>query len=156
MMAISLHILIVDDSVDNSLMLRALLKPEGYVVRIAADGPATLAASAAEALELVEGFRPDVIVCDIGMPETDGYDLIRRVRAVYSARQVPALALTAFARMEDRKRALLAGFQTHIAKPVDPAELTAAVASLACRTGTSDQHKDGTHDDPTAANPHRR
>ena len=59
------------------------------------------------------------------------------------ARQIPAAALTAFAHSEDRKRALLAGFQTHIAKPVDPAELTAAIASLACRTATSDPHHGG-------------
>jgi hypothetical protein len=59
-------------------------------------------------------------------------------------------------RKECRKRALLAGFQTHVPKAVDPAELTAAVASLACRTGTSDQHKEGTHDDHAAANPHHR
>ena len=112
--------------------------------------------SAAEALELLGPFCPDVILSDIGMPDQDGYDLIRQVRANYSAKQIPAAALTAFARTEDRKRALLAGFQTHIAKPVDPAELTAAVASLACRTGTSGQHKEGADDDHSAANPRRR
>ena len=143
-----IKVLVLDDEPDARQLLR----------RVLADCHAevALAASTAEALELVERFRPDVIVSDIGMSETDGYDFIRRVRAVYTARQIPAVALTAFARMEDRKRALLAGFQTHIAKPVDPAELMAAVASLACRTGTSDQHKDGTHDDHIAANPRRR
>jgi CheY-like chemotaxis protein len=90
------------------------------------------------------------------MPETDGYDLIRRVRAVYTARLVPAVALTAFARTEDRKRALLAGFQTHVVKPVDPAELTAAVASLACRTGMGEKHTEVTHGDHIAPNPRRR
>jgi CheY-like chemotaxis protein len=89
-------------------------------------------------MALVESDRPDVLVSDIGLPDEDGYDLIRRVRAVYSGRDLPAAALTAFARTEDRKRALLAGFQTHIAKPVDPVELTAAVASLAGRTGRAD------------------
>ena len=91
------------------------------------------------------------------MPEQDGYDFIRQVRASYSAKEIPAAALTAFARTEDRKRALLAGFQTHIAKPVDPAELTAAVASLAGRTGKSrPAPRRARHDDRTAANPRRR
>ncbi|MEJ7638343.1 MAG: response regulator, partial [Singulisphaera sp.] len=90
-----------------------------------------MASSAAEALELVERFRPDVIVSDVGMPEQDGYDFIRQVRATRSSRELPAAALTAFARAEDRRQALLAGFQTHVAKPVDPAELVAVVASLA-------------------------
>jgi CheY-like chemotaxis protein len=84
-----------------------------------------------------------VIVCDIGMPEEDGYDLIHQVRAAPATRDIPAAALTAFARPEDRKRSLLAGFQTHVAKPVDPAELTAVVASLAFRTGQSGQHPGG-------------
>ena len=76
-------------------------------------------------------------VSDVGMPEEDGYDLLRQVRARFSASDLPAAALTAFARSEDRKRALLAGFQTHVAKPVDPSELVAVVASLAGRTGRS-------------------
>ena len=78
-----------------------------------------------------------MLVSDVGMPEEDGYDLLRQVRAELSASQLPAAALTAFARAEDRKRALLAGFQTHVAKPVDPSELVAVVASLAGRTGRS-------------------
>jgi CheY-like chemotaxis protein len=68
------------------------------------------------------------------MPEDDEYDLLRQVRAELSASESPA-ALTAFARAEDRKRALLAGFQTHVTKPLDPSELVAVVASLAGRTG---------------------
>ena len=141
-------VLVVDDELDARQLLRRVL--------VDSHADVALAASAAEALELVERLRPDVIVSDIGMPETDGYDLIRRVRAVYTARQVPAVALTAFARTEDRKRALLAGFQTHVVKPVDPAELTAAVASLACRTGTGTQYTEGTHADHIASNPRRR
>ena len=69
------------------------------------------------------------------MPGEDGYDFIRQVRARRHSRDLPAAALTAFARAEDRKQALLAGFQTHLAKPVDPDELVAVVASLAGRTG---------------------
>jgi CheY-like chemotaxis protein len=76
-----------------------------------------------------------VIVSEVGMPEEDGYDFIRRVRAKRSAKDLPAAALTAFARLDDRKRALRAGFQTHVAKPVDPEELTAVIASLAGRPG---------------------
>jgi PAS domain S-box-containing protein len=130
-----LKVLVVDDEPDaRRLLHRALVGCHAEVA---------LAASAAEALELVERSRPDVIVSDIGMPEADGYDFIRQVRAHHSAKDVPAIALTAFARTEDRKRALLAGFQTQIAKPVDPAELTAAVASLACRTGRGDPHQGG-------------
>jgi CheY-like chemotaxis protein len=94
-------------------------------------------------LEHIDRSRPDIIVSDIGIPDVDGYDLIRQVREKYSAKDVPAVALTAFARTKDRKRALLAGFQMHLAKPVDPAELTAAVASLAGRTGRGNQHQGG-------------
>jgi PAS domain S-box-containing protein len=126
-----LKVLVVDDEPDAQQVIRRVLE--------ACKAEVALATSATAALELLGPFRPDVIVSDIGMPEQDGYDLIRQVRARYSAKQIPAAALTAFARTEERKRALLAGFQTHIAKPVDPAELTAAVASLAGRTGQSHQ-----------------
>jgi len=76
-------------------------------------------------------------VSDIGMPEEDGYSLIRQIRALPDDRggRIPAAALTAYAGAEDRKRALLAGFQLHIPKPVEPTELVAVVATLAGRTG---------------------
>jgi CheY-like chemotaxis protein len=81
-------------------------------------------------------FQPDIIVSDIGMPDENGYEFIQRVRRLGGAvAGVPAAALTALARVEDRKRALMAGYQTHLAKPVDPAELVVMVASLAGRTG---------------------
>jgi CheY-like chemotaxis protein len=95
------------------------------------------ASSVAEALKLVEKFDPDVVVSDVGMPDQDGYEFIRLVRAQRSPSQLPAAALTAFARAEDRRRALLAGFQTHVVKPVDPDELVAVVASLAGKTETA-------------------
>ncbi len=81
--------------------------------------------------------RPDVVVCDIGMPEQDGYQFIREVRALgpEDGGGTPAAALTAFARAEDRRRALAAGYQTHVAKPVEAAELVAVVAGLAGRVG---------------------
>ena len=86
------------------------------------------------------GFVPDIIVSDIGMPDQDGYDFMQRVRSMDGAvAAVPAAALTALARVEDRKRALMAGYQTHLAKPVDPAELVAMVASLTGRTGRTER-----------------
>jgi CheY-like chemotaxis protein len=90
-----------------------------------------------EALEQIARRPPDVLVSDLGMPDHDGYDLIRAVRALPSEAggRAPAAALSAFARPEDRRRALMAGFQTHIAKPVEPAELLVVVASLAGRVG---------------------
>jgi CheY-like chemotaxis protein len=89
------------------------------------------AASAAEALKALERFAPDVLVSDIGMPERDGYDLIRDIRNLgHGPIDLPAVAVTAFASPEDRRRALAAGFQVHLAKPVDPGELTAVVAQL--------------------------
>jgi CheY-like chemotaxis protein len=94
-----------------------------------------LAASAEEGLEILRRERPDMIISDIGMPDVDGYDFIRRVRALpeQEGGRTPAAALTAFARAEDRTKALRAGYQTHVAKPVEPTELTAVVASLATR-----------------------
>jgi PAS domain S-box-containing protein len=122
-----LKVVVVDDEPDARQLLRRALS--GCHAQVA------VASSVAEALALIMEFHPDVIICDVGMPEEDGYDLIHRVRANPAIKDIPAAALTAFARPEDRKRSLLAGFQTHVAKPVDPAELTAVVASLAFRTG---------------------
>jgi PAS domain S-box-containing protein len=130
-----LRVLVVDDEPDARQLLRRVLTDSQAEVAVAS--------SSAEALAVIGAFRPDVIVCDIGMPEQDGYDLIHRVRANPATKDIPAAALTAFARPEDRKRSLMAGFQTHVAKPVDPAELKAVVASLAFRTGKGDQHQGG-------------
>lgn len=126
-----LRVLVLDDEEDAREVVRRLLEDAGAVV--------TAASSVHEALErLAGGFAPDVIVSDIGLPDRDGYDFIRSVRRMSPPLStVPAAALTALARLEDRKRALLSGFQTHLAKPVDPAELVATVASLAGRTGLS-------------------
>jgi CheY-like chemotaxis protein len=122
-----IRVLVVDDEADARHLVRRVLKECGADVAVAE--------SAAEALKLVGSFRPDILVSDVGMPDQDGYDLIRQVRGRLAAKTLPAVALTAFARSEDRRRALLAGFQTHVAKPVDPAELVAVVASLVERTG---------------------
>jgi CheY-like chemotaxis protein len=118
-----LRVLAVDDDRDTLEVVAELLNLRGAEV--------LPAASAAEALEALERFRPDVLVSDIGMPERDGYDLIRDIRELgHGPADLPAVAVTAFAAPEDRRRALAAGFQVHLAKPVDPSELTAVVARL--------------------------
>ena len=93
------------------------------------------ACSAQQAFEALE-WEPDVLVSDIGMPGEDGYELISRVRrrGLECGRQIPAIALTAYARSEDRLRALSAGYQIHLPKPIEPEHLIAAIASLAKRT----------------------
>jgi hypothetical protein len=123
------RVLVVDDELDARSLVQRLLEDCEAVVLTAASAP--------EALSLLLQEKPDVLVSDIGMPGEDGYSLIRKVRALESdaGGEVPAVALTAYARSEDRTRAMLAGFQTHVAKPVEPVELVATVASLARRTG---------------------
>ena len=88
-----------------------------------------------EAVACIEKIKPQVLVVDLGMPAIDGFELIGRIRAAANpdVSDVPAVALTAFARSEDRTRALRAGFEMHLAKPVDPGELVQSVASLARR-----------------------
>jgi PAS domain S-box-containing protein len=124
-----LRVLLVDDEPDTREMLKAGLGRCGAEL--------TVAASAAEALTEIRKRPPDVLVSDIGMPEEDGYELIRKVRALPAEQggNVPAIALTAYARTEDRLQALRAGYQMHVTKPVELTELAAVVASLARRTG---------------------
>jgi CheY-like chemotaxis protein len=100
-------------------------------------GQVALAADGREALDILGHQQFDVIVSDIGMPGIDGYELIRRIRELPPEQggKTPAIALTAFARSEDRRRTMLSGFQIHISKPVEPPELIATVANLAGRTG---------------------
>jgi PAS domain S-box-containing protein len=121
------NILVVDDEPDARALIARLLTSRNAAVRAAA--------SASEALEMLQQEQPHVLISDIGMPMEDGYSLIRRIRALGAERggNVPALALTAYARAEDRMKAVLSGFQMHVAKPVEPAELLAMVASLAGR-----------------------
>jgi signal transduction histidine kinase/ActR/RegA family two-component response regulator len=119
-----ISVLVIDDDEDSRTLLALVLGNRGASV--------TAANGSTSALEAVATATPDVIISDIGLPERDGYQLLRDIRAINDdLRQVPALALTAFARSEDRRRALLAGFQMHISKPVEPAELCTVVASLA-------------------------
>jgi CheY-like chemotaxis protein len=120
-----LRILVVDDDVDTLELITFIL--EEYQMQV------TTAASASEALDSLTRSLPHIMISDIAMPGEDGYSLIRKVRNLEaeSGGHIPAIALTAFAREEDRILALDAGFQMHVAKPVDPFELVAVVAKLA-------------------------
>jgi len=124
-----LLVLIVDDDTDARELLFTILKQCGAEVAVAG--------SADEAIEMLGQLEPDAIISDVEMPGEDGYSFIRRVRSMDDAdsKKIPAAALTAHARVEDRQRALFAGFQAHIAKPVEPSELVAVIASLTERTG---------------------
>jgi signal transduction histidine kinase/ActR/RegA family two-component response regulator len=117
-------VLAVDDEADSRDVVSRILRHCGATV--------VLAESAERAFALLQETRPAVLVCDVGMPEEDGYALLRRVRNLPAERggTTPAIALTAFARGEDRVRALRAGFQMHLAKPIDPAELVLVLLSL--------------------------
>jgi len=123
-----LRILVVDDDRDGLDLLSTMLINGGAEVR---SSP-----SVAEGLAALQAWRPDVLISDIEMPGEDGYTFIRRVRALDDAKlaRTPAVALTAYGRVEDRLRTLSAGYSMHVPKPVDPTELTTIVASLAGRT----------------------
>ena len=122
-------VLVVDDEDDARDLIRRVLEE--------CDARVLTASTADEAVEAVQAQRPHVLVSDISMPDVDGYELLRRVRALgpESGGRLPAIALTAFARAEDRMRALRAGFLLHVSKPVEPSELVAAVAGAAGRAG---------------------
>jgi signal transduction histidine kinase/ActR/RegA family two-component response regulator len=124
-----LRILVVDDQADARDLMHSVLVGAGAKV--------LTAESADEALALLTSQRPDVIVSDIGMPGRDGYELMRAIRALppESGGRTPAIALTAFARPEDRMRAMLAGFQVHLNKPIEPQELLATVRSTTLASG---------------------
>lgn len=118
-------VVVLDDEPDARDVVRRLLEGCAADVRVAS--------SAAEAIELIRSHRPDVLISDIGMPGEDGYSMIRRLRALPSEEggATPAIALTAYARSQDRIQTLQLGFQMHVVKPVEPTELLAMVASLA-------------------------
>lgn len=125
-----IKVLVVDDHEDaRELIARVLSQSQAEVVS---------ASSAAEALQVLASAQPDILVSDIGMPDVDGFELLRRARLLDGGRvKIPAIALTAFARSEDRTRALHAGFVAHVSKPVEPAELVATVASVLGRVRAS-------------------
>jgi PAS domain S-box-containing protein len=121
---VGLKVLVVDDDVDGRELVSAVLSDCGLTVITAADAP--------EALAKLKSERPDLLLSDIGLPGEDGYSLIRKVRALAhdEGADTPAAALTAYARIEDRRKALDAGYMMHVAKPVEPVELIAVVTNL--------------------------
>ena len=124
-----LRALIVEDEVDAREMLGMLLVQFGAEIKASA--------SAQEALRILEDWKPDVLVSDVGMPDEDGYSLISQIRALEPARGglIPAIALTGYSRPEDGSKLLAAGYQVHLAKPVDLAQLVNAILSLSSRNG---------------------
>jgi len=120
-------VVVVDDEADAIGLVKRIMENCGATVEACT--------SAADCLACIPSFRPDVLITDIGMPDMDGYTLIGRLRAMTpdDGGQTPAIALTAFARSEDRRQAMLAGFDMHVAKPVEPGELVAVVSRLARR-----------------------
>jgi len=125
-----IHVVAIDDEEDALTLLRVVLEAAGATV--------TTFRSPLIALEQIAEAKPHVLVVDLGMPEIDGFEVISRVRRSPdpAVRSVPAAALTAFARSEDRTKALRSGFEMHLAKPVDPGELVASIATLARRVKT--------------------
>jgi CheY-like chemotaxis protein len=117
------RILVVDDDQDGRGLIARILEERGATTRCAAN--------AEEAFLALEEAPVDVLLSDIGMPGVDGYELIRRIRKLDTAsKRVPAIAVTAYARPDDRQRALLAGYQMHLSKPIEAPELVAGIASL--------------------------
>jgi PAS domain S-box-containing protein len=131
----SMRMLVVEDEPDTRDFLKRLLETHGAIV--------ATAASADEALTAFQQERPDILISDIGLPDTDGYELMQRMRQAEGPRgsKVPAIALTAYARAEDRTRALRAGYQAHLAKPVEPAELLVTIASFAGLVDARRRHR---------------
>ena len=126
-----IRVLLVEDDEDSRKLLGMMLKKQGAEV--------TSASSSAEALSALGQISPDVVLSDIGMADEDGYELMRKVRALPAegGGLTPAIALTGYATRKDRERALSAGYQLHLAKPVEPADLVAAIARLSPRTDPS-------------------
>jgi CheY-like chemotaxis protein len=121
------NVLVVDDDPDARVLLPLILESHGATARAAS--------SVAEALSAIEEGLPDVLLADIGMPHEDGYSLIRKLRSGSQGSKLllPAVAVTAYARASDREEALAAGYDGHLAKPVDPPDLIRAIAKLAGR-----------------------
>lgn len=118
------RVLIVDDDQDGCALLTRILEERG--------AQPTCAKSAQEALDWLQKQPFDVLLSDIGMPDIDGYELLRRVRLLDASRKapIPAIAITAYARPDDRQRSLLAGYNMHFSKPIEARELVAALAGL--------------------------
>jgi PAS domain S-box-containing protein len=128
-----MKVLLVEDDADNREILKALLEDHHAEV--------WPAASAAEAFETFGQRRPHILVSDIGLPELDGYELIRRVRMMTGGERLPAIALTAHASPADRTKAMRAGYQAHISKPVEPSELIATIVTLTHLVGDEETER---------------
>jgi len=116
-----LHVLVAEDDADSAAAVTAILRLHGCETQTAA--------TASECLRITGEWPTDVLVCDIGLPDDDGYGLLRRLRNLPDGARIPAIALTAYARPEDRARALAAGFRAHLSKPLDPASLLREISS---------------------------
>ncbi|MDZ8053616.1 MAG: response regulator [Aulosira sp. ZfuVER01] len=119
-----LRVLLVEDNEDTQLLLTFLLEDSGANVAVTA--------SAYEALAVLEQTQPDILLCDIGLPEIDGYTLIRKIRAMSAqqVKQIPAIAVTAYAQDTSEKEALASGFQAYLVKPIEPIEFINSVANV--------------------------
>ncbi len=124
---LGIRVLVVEDDAETREIITAILERSGFSYREAT--------RASEALSVLDDWQPDAIISDIGMPDTDGYEFVRelRRRPPHLGGQIPALALTAYARPADRELALRSGYQAHVAKPVDPADLVRAITELTAR-----------------------
>jgi CheY-like chemotaxis protein/two-component sensor histidine kinase len=110
-----LHVLVAEDDADSAAAVTAILKLHGCEIQTAS--------TAAECLRITGEWPTDVLICDVGLPDDDGYGLLRRLRKLPEGERIPAIALTAYARPEDRAKALAAGFRAHLSKPLDPESL---------------------------------
>jgi CheY-like chemotaxis protein len=118
---VGLRVLVVDDEPDTLEMFRDVLEAAGADVRAVATG--------GDALSVAETWLPDLVVTDLGLPGMDGYDLLAAIRKTRPAAACPAIAISAYARLDDRSRALAAGFQAHVAKPIEPPALVSILVS---------------------------
>jgi CheY-like chemotaxis protein len=116
------RVLVIDDNADAASLLSSLLQHIGHETRVALDG--------VEALRIVEGFAPDLVLCDIGLPGMDGFELVQRLRLIAACAAIPIVAISGYAGIADRERAMRAGFSDHFAKPFEAARLTELLASL--------------------------
>ncbi len=115
-----LHVLIAEDDIDSAAAVTAILKLHGCETQTAG--------TASECLRITGEWPTDVLVCDVGLPDDDGYGLLKRLRSLPAGEHIPAIALTAYSRPEDRAKALAAGFRAHLSKPLDPESLLHEIA----------------------------
>jgi len=120
-------VLVVEDNVDSAEMMAFMLKFGGHEVRVARDGM--------EALKVARAFRPQVVLCDIGLPKMNGYEVAAQLRAQPDFEQTRLVALTGYGQEEDLRRAREAGFDVHLVKPVDPDALDALLDSMRSENG---------------------